>query len=60
MSTWQPKTSRYGVLPDYTYETRDTTPLDKMFYNSFECVTDISKYVYPVMVSDRIQGESIE
>ena len=39
MSGWRPKTTKFGGLPNYTYEPRKPVPLGTMFKNSAECAT---------------------
>ena len=39
MSGWRPKTTKFGGLPNYTYEPRKPTPLGTMFRNSVECIS---------------------
>ena len=52
MSAWRPKTSKFGGLPNYTYEPRKPIPLGTMFRNSAECMTGILHFVDPVMVAE--------
>jgi len=44
MSAWRPKTSKYGGLPNYTFEPRKPVPLGTMFKNAVECITGIFMY----------------
>lgn len=44
MSAWRPKTSKFGGLPNITYEQRKPKPLGTMFKNGVEATTEIIVY----------------
>ncbi len=41
MSGWRPKTTKFGGLPNYTYEPRKPVPLGTMFRNGVECISGV-------------------
>jgi len=41
MSAWHPKTSKFGGLPNYTFEPRKPVPLRTMFQNVAECMSGV-------------------
>jgi hypothetical protein len=44
MSGWRPKTSKFGGLPNYTFEPRKPVPLGTMFRNGVDCFTGCIVY----------------
>ena len=52
MSQWRPKTSKFGGLPNYTFEPRKPIPLGTMLRDASECFSGILTYVDPVKVSE--------
>ena len=55
MSTWRPKKTKTGGLPNITYEPQKPKPLRKMFKNEVEAVTGIVVY-QDVVDSSEVQA----
>jgi hypothetical protein len=41
MSGWQPKTTKFGGLPNYTHEPPKPVPLGTMFCNGVKCISGV-------------------
>ncbi len=52
MSGWRPKTSKFGGLPNYTYEPRKPVPLGTMFRNGVECMSGVLVHQDVVQLSE--------
>ena len=50
MSGWRPKTTKFGGLPNYTFEPRKPVPLGTMFRNGVECISGV------LVVQDVVQN----
>jgi hypothetical protein len=56
MSGWQPKTSKLGGLPNFTFEPRKPVPLGTMFKYGAECLTGIMAF-QDVVQNTEVQKE---
>lgn len=54
MSAWRPKTSKFGGLPNITYEARKPKPLGTMLNNGVEATTGIMVY------QDMVQQKEVQ
>jgi hypothetical protein len=58
MIGWRPKTSKFGGLPNYTWEPRKPVPLGTMLRDTAEGVTGVMLHVDPVMLAE-VQGRKL-
>jgi hypothetical protein len=54
MSGWWPKTTKFGGLPNYTYEPQKPVPLGTMFRNGVECISSV------LVVQDVVQNPELQ
>jgi hypothetical protein len=53
MSGWRPKTSKFGGLPNLTFEPRKPVPLGTQFKNGVECISGILAFQDPVIAPEK-------
>jgi hypothetical protein len=54
MSGWQPQTTKFGGLPNYTYEPQKPVHLGTMFCNGVECISGV------LVVQDVVQNPEMQ